>query len=71
MLGRQVLEFCATLHQLLKLSAACLQWVVGKNLMGLSIQWEISRIQQMEVMYHIYIYKAIFCGDIQLHRPEK
>jgi hypothetical protein len=25
MLGRQVLKFCATLHQLLKLSAACLQ----------------------------------------------
>jgi hypothetical protein len=25
---------------------------------------------KMEVLYHISSYKAIFCGDIPLHRPK-
>ena len=32
------------------------------------IQWEFQD-PKMEVLYHIRHYKAIFSGDIPLHRP--
>ena len=37
-------------------------WVINKN-------FRIQKYPKIKVLYHIRSYKAIFCGDIPLHRP--